>query len=63
LVVAAEIYANCFEVFWNRHGEWTPTTYQAVRVTAASAEDARRKVIAALGREPDDVRACAPRAP
>jgi hypothetical protein len=34
-----------------------PTTFQIVRVTAGNPEDARRKVIEALGREPSDLRA------
>jgi hypothetical protein len=32
------------------------STYQVVRLTAESAEDARQQIIAALGREPDGLR-------
>jgi hypothetical protein len=55
---------NGFEVLSrNRRGEWSPTPYQMVRVTAAGAEDARHRVIEALGREPDDLRASRAYAP
>jgi hypothetical protein len=55
--------ANGFEVLSrNRRGEWSPTAYQMVYVTAASAEDARTRVIEALGREPDDLHAWSSRA-
>jgi hypothetical protein len=50
--------AHGFEVSSpNLHGGWSMTAYQAVRVTAASAEDARQQVIEAMGREPADLRA------
>jgi hypothetical protein len=52
-----EPYADVFEVLSrDQDGEWRATAYRAVVVTARSAEAARRRVIDALGREPDDLR-------
>jgi hypothetical protein len=57
-----ELHEHGFDVFRPGQGRLSnPRRYQAVCVTAESPEDARRRLIEALGREPDHLHAFPPR--